>query len=50
MAAQVYLETERAQRVTQEPYIWPVGSTNVSTQTAKKSMTHLCKGMDHLKP
>jgi hypothetical protein len=50
MAAQVYLETERARRFTQEPYIWPVGSTNVSTQGTQKSMTRLCKGVDHLKP
>jgi hypothetical protein len=50
MAAQVYLEKEGAQRFTQEPYIWPVGSTDVSTQMAQKSMTRLCKGVDHLKP
>jgi hypothetical protein len=50
MTAQVYLETERAQPFTQEPYIQPVGSTNVSTQRVRKSMTRLCKGVDHLKP
>jgi hypothetical protein len=50
MAAQVYLEKEGARRFTQEPYIRPVGSTNVSTQRAQKSTTRLCEGVDHLKP
>jgi hypothetical protein len=49
MATQVYLKKERARRFTQETYIWPVGCTNVSTQRVQKSMTRLCKGVDHLK-
>ncbi len=50
MAAQVYLEKKRARRFTQEPYIQPMESTNISTQRWQKSMTHLCKRVDHLKP
>ncbi len=50
MATQVYLEKEGDQRFAQEPYIWPVGRTNVSAQRAQKSMTCLCEGVDHLQP
>jgi hypothetical protein len=38
MTAQVYLEKEGAQSFAQEPYIWSVGSTNVSAQGVHKSM------------
>ncbi len=50
MTTQVYLEKEGAQSFAQEPYIWPVGSTNISAQGAQKSMHCLCERVDHLQP